>query len=334
MSGVKNTGVVNSVSNQVVVFPQNSITVDIFGNAFYRDYSFGAGDDVGVYWNESRAYSRETNLCITVSINKALRGMYSYGHKLRSSQSHNIAVLLPTENGEPDYDFMDGFITRLEHRYVKELEEQRQAKIKSYEILTGHSGVELTQEEQAALDEYNRVEFVPYDITEVFDIRNTGCIMGRDIIPGSGETPYLCASAENNAVSSYISYDKCLPERGNCIFIGGKTFVVTYQEQDFYSNDSHNLALYPKHCSESYYQLFLVTCLKRSLSYKYSWGNSVSRDKIVKDKIYLPMHDTFDYDRIKIFMSAIEKLDIKLMGEMCDRKIHAARSEDFASRDQ
>lgn len=32
-------------------------------------------------------------------------------------------------------------------------------------------------------------------------------------------------------------------DKGNCIFIGGKTFVVTYQEKDFFSNDSHNLTL-------------------------------------------------------------------------------------------
>lgn len=36
MSGVTNTGVVGYVSNPVAFFPKNSITIDIFGNAFYR----------------------------------------------------------------------------------------------------------------------------------------------------------------------------------------------------------------------------------------------------------------------------------------------------------
>lgn len=57
MAGVTNTGVVNYISNPVASFPANSITVDIFGNAFYRSYAFGAGDDTGVYWNDEIEYS-------------------------------------------------------------------------------------------------------------------------------------------------------------------------------------------------------------------------------------------------------------------------------------
>ena len=40
MAGVTNTGVINYISNPVASFPKNSITVDIFGNTFYRDYDF------------------------------------------------------------------------------------------------------------------------------------------------------------------------------------------------------------------------------------------------------------------------------------------------------
>ena len=49
MAGTTNTGVVNYISNPVASFPKNSITIDIFGNTFYRNYDFGAGDDTGVY---------------------------------------------------------------------------------------------------------------------------------------------------------------------------------------------------------------------------------------------------------------------------------------------
>lgn len=42
MAGVTNTGVVNYISNPVASFPKNSITIDIFGNTFYRNYEYGA----------------------------------------------------------------------------------------------------------------------------------------------------------------------------------------------------------------------------------------------------------------------------------------------------
>ena len=57
MSGTTNAGVVNYISNPVASFPKNAITIDIFGNTFYRDYAFGAGDDTGVYWNDATSYS-------------------------------------------------------------------------------------------------------------------------------------------------------------------------------------------------------------------------------------------------------------------------------------
>lgn len=59
MAGVTNNGVANYISNPVASFPKNSITIDIFGNSFYRDYAFGAGDDTGVYWNDNIQYSKK-----------------------------------------------------------------------------------------------------------------------------------------------------------------------------------------------------------------------------------------------------------------------------------
>ena len=133
-----------------------------------------------------------------------------------------------------------------------------------------------------------------------------------DIIENSGDTPYLCASTENNAISSYISYDEKYLDKGNCVFIGGKTFVVTYQEKDFYSNDSHNLALYFKNNKTKLNQLYLATCINKSLGHKYSWGNSISKAKIQADKVSLPTKDNQPYYALmETFISAVQKLVIK-----------------------
>ena len=119
-------------------------------------------------------------------------------------------------------------------------------------------------------------------MTDVFKVRNTHCILSTEVVPGSGSTPYLCASADDNAVSSYIDYKSEFKEQGNCIFIGGKTFVVSYQESEFFSNDSHNLALYlnDEDNATKPHLLFMASCIARSLGYKYTWGNSISKQKI------------------------------------------------------
>jgi hypothetical protein len=154
-----------------------------------------------------------------------------------------------------------------------------------------------------------KVEWGEFNIIDIFDVKNTRNILSRDIIENSGETPYLCASAENNAVSSYISYDEKFLEKGNCIFIGGKTFVVSYQEKDFYSNDSHNLVLYLKNNKKrnKVYQFFLASCINRSLGHKYSWGDSISNRKIQNDKVSLPIRNgKIDFEFIENFTTELE----------------------------
>lgn len=119
----------------------------------------------------------------------------------------------------------------------------------------------------------------------------------------------MCASAENNAVSSYITYDEKYLDSGNCIFIGGKTFVVTYQEKDFFSNDSHNLVLYLKNKEkrDRVHQLFLAACINKSLGHKYSWGDSISNRKIRKDKVSLPIKDgKIDFEFMESFTMELE----------------------------
>ena len=121
MSGITNTGVVGYISNPVARFPSNSITIDIFGNSFYRGYAFGAGDDTGVYWNDEIPYSPKIMLFFTAAMEKALQSKFSYGKKLRSSQSNAFKMLLPIKNGKPDYHAMELLISAIQKLVIKDI---------------------------------------------------------------------------------------------------------------------------------------------------------------------------------------------------------------------
>ncbi|OUD12011.1 restriction endonuclease subunit S [Thioflexithrix psekupsensis] len=212
---------------------------------------------------------------------------------------------------------------------IAELEAERLAELEAYLLATGLKDYTLTAEEQQALEDFENLKFEKFNVIDVFDVKNTRNILSKDIVENSGTTPYLCASAENNAVSSYISYDQKQLDKGNCVFIGGKTFVVTYQEKDFYSNDSHNLVLYLK--DEKYKsklnQLYLATCINKSLGHKYSWGDSISNRKIQTDKVSLPTQNAQpNYAIMETFISAIQKLVIKEVVLYADRKIAATKT--------
>lgn len=150
-----------------------------------------------------------------------------------------------------------------------------------------------------------------FRIVDIFDVKNTHSILQHSV-KEAGRTPYVTASYENNLVVAYVDYDESQIERGRCIFIGGKTLVVSYQECDFYSNDSHNLVLYPKSDIplERNEALFLVAVIQKTLGRQYSWGNSISYKAIQKDVILLPATESGEPDTT-FMKSYVERLLVK-----------------------
>ncbi len=242
--------------------------------------------------------------------------------------------LKPTANTQTlddiDFHFMEKFIA--------ELEQCRLAELQAYLKATGLSNTTLSSDEENALKLFNNsmggntpcgLTWQSFKIVDIFEVKNTRNILARDVVKDSGTTPYLCASKENNAVNSYINYNADFLDKGNCIFIGGKTFVVTYQQKDFYSNDSHNLALYLKdtHSKTKLNQLFIITCIYKALNNKYSWGDSISNTKIQNDSILLPTnpHGKIDFPFMHTFINALMKQTIQGVVQYSSAKIQATK---------
>lgn len=262
-----------------------------------------------------KLYKKLINLLLVTAIDKILikYGGYSSYPTLETLKEHIIQ--LPTKNGKIDFEFMDAYISELA-AYLK---------------VSGLDNYELSSDEKQALENMRLIQWEEKDITGtsgVFNVKNTKSILSSKVIPNSGKTPYLCAGAENNSVSNYIAYKEALKDKGNCIFIGGKTFVVSYQENDFFSNDSHNLALYlkDKDKADKINQLFLATCVRKGLRHKYSWGDSISKQKIQKDKFMLPIkNNEIDFSYMNTLISAVQKLVIKDVVLWADKKIYATK---------
>ncbi len=233
---------------------------------------------------------------------------------------------------------LDGIDFHFMETFIAELEQCRLAELEAYLKATGLENTTLSSDEENALNVFNNsiggntpcgLTWQSLKIVDIFEVKNTRNILARDVVKDSGTTPYLCASKENNAVNSYINYNADFLDKGNCIFIGGKTFVVTYQQKDFYSNDSHNLALYLKdtHSKTKLNQLFIITCIYKALNNKYSWGDSISNTKIQNDSILLPTnpHGKIDFNFMRNLINALMKQTIQGVAQYCDAKIQATK---------
>ena len=319
-AGETDTGISEWIGNKVHIFSKNTITIDMFGSAKYRGYEYGADDHVAVVHTEK--LSPQAALFVTTAIHKSSHaGQFDYSRNFYATDADKLTIQLPTisQNGVSliAFDFIETFIATLNA--------ERLATLNAYLKLTNLQDYTLTDDEQTALDALDTVTWGEFSIVSLFSVRNTHCILSRDIRPNSGDVPYLTAGQMNNAVGTFINFDKNHIDEGNCIFIGGKTFIVTYQEKNFYSNDSHNLALYYKDNKKrtKNNQLFVVTTIYKSLSPLYSWGDSVSNKKIQKDKIVLPLLSdmTPDYDYMERVIAAMQKVVIKKVVDYLDERI-------------
>ena len=333
-AGIQNQGLNNYVPRENATILKNVISISAnganTGATFFQSKEFTVLQDAyAIDWiYSSDSLTENQYLFLVGAITKTIYGNYEWTNKAGWERIKNDYITLPvTSTGEIDFDFMESFIRELEEERIRELEEERIRELAAYLTVSGLADATLTANEEASLLQFKDLEWQEFNVIDIFIVKNTHNILSSEIVENSGGIPYLCASAENNGVSSYISFNADFLEDGNCIFIGGKTFVVSYQKDDFFSNDSHNLALYLKNENVTKSnQLYLASCITKSLAHKYSWGNSISNAKIKTDKIMLPAKNGKpDYEAMETFISAVQKLVIKDVVKYADDRIAAAK---------
>lgn len=329
MAGTTNAGVVNYISNPMASFPKNSITVDIFGNVFYRNYDFGAGDDTGVYWSTEKEYSKETMLFFAISMQKSLSGKFSFGKKLRSSQSLDFKIQLPVENGKINFSFIEKFIAELEAEHIAELE--------AYLSATGLKNYTLTTEEQTALDRLDTIGWTKFKIEDVLVWQKNISELNPlhlDSLSVSSEAkyPFYGQATINNGIIEYRHLkDEVLNNKLGkpTILIHSNNQNTVYLDTPFYLKDGHGATsvLQSENLDKMTAQ-FLMSSIKKVILQKYSYNAKATKIELKNTEINLPVksNNTPDYDYMRLLISAIQKLVIKDVVLYADKKIAATKS--------
>ena len=319
MSGTTNAGVVNYIANPVASFPKNAITIDIFGNTFYRNYAFGAGDDTGVYWNDVTAYSSNAMLFFAVAMQKSMMGRFSYGKKLRSSQSENFTMRLPvTDNGSINFDFMESFIA--------ELEAERVAELSAYLTVSGLDNYELTEKEIATIEKIKNkeVHFKEFEFIEIFNnIKQGRRLKKEDQL--TGYVPFVMSGTTNSGIVGYISNPVAFFRKNSItIDIFGNCF---YRNYDFGAGDDTGVYWSTDHTYSKATMLFFTTAMERSLHGKYSYGKKLRSSQSLHFKMQIPAKDGKpDYTTMETLISAVQKLVIKEVVLYANQKIETTKA--------
>ena len=335
-AGVDNQGLSRFVPREGATILKNCISVSANGAntgvMFYQPNEFTVlQDSYALKWKRKEQIGEKEYLFLISVMQRVIKGNYNWSNKAGWNKIRNIEIKLPViEIDEIDFDFMDSLISELEEERISELEEERISELDAYLKVSDLDNYKLSKDEELILQNFSSKTFKQFSIVkDVFYVNNTHNILSSDIKPNSGTTPYVTAGEKNNSVSTYIKYDENQIEKGNGIMIGGKTLVVTYQKDPYFSNDSHNLALYLKNIAlpTEDEMLFLVSSLYKSLKHKYSWGDSISRKKIQTDTLSLPVDENgeIDYEYMKKIIHIIKKLVVKDVVDWKDKIINKTK---------
>lgn len=289
-AGHENQGVSSFIGNTDLKIFKNSITIDMFAEAFYRDYSFCCDDNIHVLTPYDDKIDKYASLFIVTVIN-AGNDVWSYGKQYRLKTFDRHKIILPiTEKENPDYEYMSKFMKNIEQKQLKKYE-------KYLNNLANWGGGNYR---------LNSVEWKEFYLNELFeDIQRGKRLTKSNFI--NGKIPYISSSAESNGVDSFIGNGKNVRVFNDCLTLAnsGSVGSTFYHPYTFVASDH---VTHLKNINfNKYIYLFLASIIKR-LGNKYNFNREINDNRLKREIIVLPVNDegNINYPFIEDYMKSLE----------------------------
>jgi len=132
-AGEKDTGISAFIGNKVETFNPNTITIDMFGSAKYRNYYYGADDHVAVVHTEN--IDKDAVSFITAAIHKvSYKSLWNYSNNFYAKDADNLTISLPVDNhGSPDYQYMATFMRIQKKLAIKNVVKWKDKELEAYQ---------------------------------------------------------------------------------------------------------------------------------------------------------------------------------------------------------
>lgn len=121
-SGVDNRGIKGRTDRKAKVFPSNTITIDFWGNAYYRDYEYKMATHNHVFSLSGEVIKNRQIGTYLVGMLSRLSDLFSYNNMATWNKLKDIEISLPvSSNGEIDFDYMERYIRAIEKLVIAEV---------------------------------------------------------------------------------------------------------------------------------------------------------------------------------------------------------------------
>lgn len=341
-SGVDNRGVIGFSDIVSKNIQSGSLTIDMFGNCFYRDFNYKIVTHARVFSLVPKSFIFDSLIGLYFeSLFGWCVNLFSYDNMCSYNKIKDSNLLLPViphpdsshvySVDDVDWQYMQDTIKELEQDTIKELD--------TYLKVTGLDDYELTDEDKKVLslsrgegcnqdgsleDDKSDgiVRYGEFRVGDLFDVLQTKSVVAKSNLV-DGEIPYVTRTVSNNGYTQFCgNVDKI--NEGNCITIGAETGVAFYQPNDFVAGNKV-YRLVRNGLNQHHY--FYISSLLNKQTINYSYSNARIPEKIKNETISLPITPSgdIDFDYMESYIKAIQKLVIVDVVKYKDSLIEATK---------
>ncbi|WP_202145779.1 restriction endonuclease subunit S [Helicobacter pylori] len=328
-AGLSNNGVLGQSDIKAKVFESHSITIDMFGCAFYRSFPYKMV-------THARVFSLKPKFEINHKIGLFLSTLFfdypkkfGYENMCSWAKIKNDKVILPlkpTANTQTlkdiDFHFMEKFIAELE-AYLK---------------ATGLSNTTLSNDEENALNLFKcGLTWQSFRLGDLFEVLSSKKIYHANTIKIhdtqiENSYPYVVRAATNNGIKGFIIDDPTFANEKNTLSFAQDTFTVFYQKQPYFTGNKVKI-LKPKFAFKSPKILHFISAILQFILKPLTWGLGSTTESIAEFKFSLPLKptaktqtlDDIDFHFIRTFINALMKQTIQGVVQYSSAKIQATK---------
>lgn len=282
---------------------------------FYQEKPYFTGDKIKILKSKDKRFNKKNAQFFILTMSKAFSsfswGASSFNVKIIESQK----IQLPIKNGKIDFKFMESFIAEFEAKHIEVLD--------AYLLSCGLKDYTLTDKEQQALDDFEKLKWENFNLEKLFGKSTRGKrLKSEDRILGT--LPFVTAGEADEGVSSFIGNDVTVfSENTTTIDMFGSAKYRNYK----YGGDDHIAVVHTENLPKPA-SIFVTTAIhKSSYNGQFNYGrNFYAKDADVLN-ISLPVKQQEpDYAVMETLISAVHKLIIKDVVLYADRKIAATKT--------
>ncbi|GAA9958686.1 restriction endonuclease subunit S [Helicobacter pylori] len=347
-AGLSNNGVLGQSDIKAKVFESHSITIDMFGCAFYRSFPYKMVTHARVF---SLKPKFEINHKIGLFLSTLFFGYpkkFGYENMCSWAKIKNDKVILPlkpTANTQTlkdiDFNFMEKFIA--------ELEQCRLAELEAYLKATGLSNTTLSSDEENALNLFDGknsgegntpcgLTWQSFKLGDLFEKVSARFLGKGDKFKATSKSitdthniPLVYCKKGNNGImywgkkGDFETYNNII----SIIYNGVIATGLTYAHRDEVGILAESYFIKFKNGNPNFLcNLFIKTAIEKVLYPKYSRDNLATwANKVENELIFLPtnQHGGIDFHFMHTFINALMKQTIQGVVQYSNAKIQATK---------